>query len=411
MSSSSFDFYAHLGVQRSASGTDIKKAYFQMCKTHHPDRGGDPEKFKDIKKAYEVLSDEKLRQIYDDHGEEGLERHANGGPPGGFSGGLDDFLSQAFGMGGGRGGQRGPRGPPKGEDMQFRLRVSLPDMYNGKQQEIPIQRKELCRQCEGSGSSQPGKVSTCGPCRGTGVRTVVRQMGPVMQQFRTACPDCDGEGRAIDSKFRCKGCNGQRMRVNDVTIKAQIPPGAQDGEKITLAGESHQEPGGLAGDIVIHLKLDQSECAFERHEDDLLFKKKITLAEAICGYRFNLTHMDGRVLTISSEPGSVVGPGQYQLVHDEGMPRRANRALRGTLFIQFEIEFPHPSQVTPEFRAELQKLLPQNDVQVHDEVVAVPFNPLRDPALGASERHDRATHGGDSDDEGGHHQGASCVHQ
>lgn len=411
MASSTTDFYAHLGVTRTASGTDIKKAYFQQCKTHHPDRGGDPEKFKNIKRAYETLSDDKLRSIYDTHGEEGLERHANGGGPGFGRGGsgLDDILSQAFGMRGAQ--QQRPRGPPKGEDMQFRLRVSLPDMYNGKVQEIPIQRKELCRQCEGSGSSQPGKASTCVPCRGTGVRTVVRQMGPMMQQFRTACPDCDGEGRAVDKKFRCKGCDGARMHVKEVTIKAQIPSGSCDGEKITLAGESHQEPGGLAGDIIIHLKLDQSESDFERHEDDLLYKKKITLSEAICGYRFNLTHMDGRVLTIASEPGSVIAPGSFQIVHDEGMPRRANRALRGTLFIQFELEFPKPQAITPEFRAELLKIQPAgHPVQTHDEVVAVPFNPARDPSLGATDRRDATQTGESSGDEGGH-QGASCVHQ
>lgn len=447
------DFYATLGVSKDASSAQIKKAYLKRAKTQHPDRGGDMEQFKALKHAYEVLSDDQTRAIYDKYGEAGLERGGPGGPGGAGGMDLNDFLSRAFGfgdeMGGGGGGGGHSHGGrrervAKGESMQFRLGVSLTELYNGKTQEIKFRRRELCKGCDGTGSSQKGPVPECKACNGQGTRVVMQQVRPGMvQHFRTACPDCNGEGRAVDKRFRCKQCGGQQLVLRAVKLDAKVPPGSADGEKVVLRGEAHHEPGGEAGDVIIHLKQIEDEgCLFERHHDDLLFHKKISLAEAICGYQFQLTHMDGRRLLITSEEGAVVSPGGYHIVHDEGMPRRANKALRGSLFIKFDVTFPHADQISDEFRAELRKLLPKpaaaadaskskaassgaaakgksassgaatasddssGDVEEH---VAMPYNPSRDPPLGADDRgHDRAVYSDSEDDEGGQ---PACVQQ
>eukprot|EP00010_Vexillifera_abyssalis_P008393 CAMPEP_0201548220 /NCGR_PEP_ID=MMETSP0173_2-20130828/4752_1 /ASSEMBLY_ACC=CAM_ASM_000268 /TAXON_ID=218659 /ORGANISM="Vexillifera sp., Strain DIVA3 564/2" /LENGTH=424 /DNA_ID=CAMNT_0047957533 /DNA_START=56 /DNA_END=1330 /DNA_ORIENTATION=+ len=414
------DYYKLFGVSKTASTTQIKKAYLKKCKTEHPDRGGNVERFKHLKKAYETLTDDEKRGIYDKYGEEGLKKHEQGGFGGGGGGDLGDFLARAFGMGemGGSGG--GQQREPTGEDMQFRLGVTLPDLYNGKKVPLNFRRRELCPGCKGTGATKKGAAVTCSSCRGQGIRTIRRQIGPGMvQQFRTSCPECDGEGRCIDPKFRCKGCNGQRMSMKEVEIEAQIPPGSQDGEKIVLKGEAHQIPDGKPGSIILHLKeveSKQNPCPFERRGDDLIFEKKVSLAEAIIGYKFTLEHMDGRKLVIQNEANSIVTPGGMHVIPDEGMPRKENKHLKGSLFIKFEVVFPKASQITPEFKAEIKKLLPDLDpVDTNDgeDIEAIPWNPRTDPPPGANDHSTGhgALYSSDDDHMGGGGGAQTCAHQ
>ena len=164
-------FYKVLGVDKNAEYNTIKKAYFKLARTHHPDRGGDKEKFQEIQAAYEVLSDKEKRETYDRYGEDGLKE-------GGGGGGMDDLLSQMFGGG----GRRGPGGPPqkkKGKPVMHPLKCTLEEIYNGKTTKIAVNRDRICEACEGRGGKE-GAVQKCTTCRGRGIVTRMTQLGPGM---------------------------------------------------------------------------------------------------------------------------------------------------------------------------------------------------------------------------------------
>jgi len=213
------DFYAILGVSKDADEAKIKTAYKKLALKHHPDRNQGNEEaasaqFKEVSRAFEVLGDPQTRARYDQFGEEGLE---GGGGTGGM-GGMDpqDLFSQLFGGGGGGffgggGGRRGPQGPRKGKDLVHRIKVSLEDLYKGKTTKLALQKHVLCGKCNGKGGKE-GAVKSCNGCNGQGIKIVLRQMGPMVQQLQQTCPDCNGEGEIINAKDRCKGCHGKKSQ-------------------------------------------------------------------------------------------------------------------------------------------------------------------------------------------------------
>ena len=228
-------FYDLLGCTKEANDADIKKAFRKAAMTHHPDKGGDPEKFKEISKAYEVLSDPEKKQLYDEYGEEGLE----GGGGGGGAAGMDIFDLFGGGMFGGGGG-RDPRsrGKAKGEDVVFPLKVTLEDLYNGTSKKLRLTKNIICVQCGGKGGKGEG---TCRDCKGQGVRIVIRQLGPGMiQQMQTACGACKGTGSMIAEKDRCKKCNGDKTTKEKKTLEVFITKGMRHSEKITFNGEADE---------------------------------------------------------------------------------------------------------------------------------------------------------------------------
>jgi len=175
-------FYEALGVSKTADAAEIKKAFRKAALQHHPDRGGDPEKFKEVSKAHEVLSDPEKRALYDEGGEEAVSEGAQGGGPGGMS---DIF--DMFGMGG-RGGRGGGSRVRRGEDVIFPLKVTLEDLYNGCAKKLRLTKNVLCQPCGGKGG-KGGKDATCRDCKGQGVKMVIRQIGPGMiQQAQVHCP-------------------------------------------------------------------------------------------------------------------------------------------------------------------------------------------------------------------------------
>lgn len=302
---------------------------------YHPDRNpGNEEaqkKMQEISAAWDVLQDDEKRAIYDQHGLEGLQ-----GMGGGAGGGFADIFDL---FGGGFGGRRREK-PTKTDDTRQGLQVELPDLYKGRTRTFRISRNVLCPGCTGTGGKNGKKPTKCTSCDGHGVKIVVRQLGPgMMQQMQAVCPECRGEGQQLAKADRCDTCQGAKLTEKQETIELVIRPGTKHNEAITLHGKGNEAPGLAAGDVVFIVQEAQHP-VFTRDGDDLRITKKLTLSEALCGFSFNVTTLDNRVLNVVSKPGEVISPGLIKGISDEGMPRNKNPALFGTLFIQFEIEFP-----------------------------------------------------------------------
>lgn len=346
--------YNILGVEKSASDSDIKKAYRKLAMKAHPDKGGDPEKFKEISHAYEILTDSEKREIYDQHGEEGLE---NGGGGGGAAD-LFDILSG--------GGGRRPQGKRKGEDVNFPLKVELEDVYNGCSKKLRLTRNVLCKGCNGKGGKN---VTTCRDCRGQGVKVMLRQIGPgMMQQVQQACGACQGEGEVCAEKDRCSECLGAKTLKEKKQLEVFINRGMAHGEKIPFPGEADEAPNMLPGDVVVILQV-KDHPHFKRDHVNLFMKKEITLYEALCGFTYSIQHLDKRVLKITSEPGNIVRPGDLKCIRDEGMPYEKNPYQKGGLYIEFKIIFPPNGSIDAGKQQLLSRILPPPPapMEVHGE--------------------------------------------
>ncbi|KAK6144619.1 hypothetical protein DH2020_021439 [Rehmannia glutinosa] len=313
-------YYEILGVSKNASQDDLKKAYRKSAIKNHPDKGGDPEKFKEIAQAYEVLSDPEKREIYDQYGE--------------------DALKEGMGGGGGAGGgsSRGRR-QRRGEDVIHPLKVSLEDLYNGTSKKLSLSRNVLCPKCKGKGSKS-GASMKCSGCQGSGMKVSIRHLGPSMiQQMQHPCNECKGTGETISDKDRCPQCKGEKVVQEKKVLEVVVEKGMQHGQKITFPGEADEAPDTVTGDIVFVLQ-QKEHPKFKRKGDDLFVEHTLTLTEALCGFQFILTHLDNRQLLIKSEPGEVIKPDQFKAINDEGMPMYQRSFMKGKLYIQFTVDFP-----------------------------------------------------------------------
>ncbi|GMH10233.1 hypothetical protein Nepgr_012074 [Nepenthes gracilis] len=346
-------YYDILGVSRNASQDDLKKAYKKAAIKNHPDKGGDPEKFKELAHAYEVLSDPEKRDIYDQYGEDALKEGMGGG-----SGVHDPFdIFQSFFGGnpfGGGGSSRGPR-QRRGEDVIHPLKVSLEDLYNGATKKLSLSRNVICSKCKGKGSKS-GASMKCPGCRGSGMKVSIRQLGPSMiQQMQHPCNECKGTGESINIKDRCPQCKGEKVVPEKKVLEVVVEKGMQNGERITFPGEADEAPDTITGDIVFVLQLNE-HLKFKRKADDLFYEHTLSLTEALCGFQFVLTHLDNRQLLIKSHPGEVVKPDQFKGINDEGMPMYQRPFMRGKLYIHFTVDFPH--SLTLEQCKALESVLP-----------------------------------------------------
>ncbi|KAJ3261991.1 Type I HSP40 co-chaperone [Boothiomyces macroporosus] len=345
--------YDILGVSPDCSESELKKAYRKLALKYHPDKNPDAgDKFKEISHAYEVLSDDQKRQVYDRYGEEGLSGD------GGHGVNPEDLFSQLFGGGGGffGGGRQQQRGPRKGKDMAHGLKVSLEDLYKGKTSKLALQKQVLCGSCEGRGGKE-GSVKSCTGCNGRGVKIIMRQMGPMIQQMQQTCPDCQGEGEVIQEKDRCKACNGRKVATERKILEVFIEKGMLDGQKITFTGEGDQAPGIIPGDIVIVIE-QKEHSRFQRKGNDLYTDVKIDLLTALAGGPFTIPHLDDRVLMVNILPGEVITPGSVKAINNEGMPTYKAPFDKGVLYVKFDIEFPKPNWVDNSKLAILETVLP-----------------------------------------------------
>ncbi|KAI0792930.1 hypothetical protein C8Q75DRAFT_874784 [Abortiporus biennis] len=342
-------FYDLLEVSPDASESDLKKAYRKKALRLHPDKGGDPELFKEVTHAYEVLSDPDKRSVYDARGEAGLSESGMGGMD------PQDLFSQLFGGGGffgGGGPSREPRAR-KTKDLLHRVNVTLEDLYKGKTSKLALTRNVICAKCNGKGGKE-GAVKTCTNCSGRGVKVHLRQMGPMIQQIQQACEECSGTGEIINQKDKCKTCNGKKVVSEKKILEVHIDKGMKGGQQITFRGESDQAPGVEPGDVIIMIEEKPHE-RFKRQDTDLFIDQEIDLLTALGGGQFAIKHLDDRALIVTVLPGEVIKNGDLKVIHGQGMPSQRHHEP-GDLFINFKVIF--PDHIDPEAVPFLEKALP-----------------------------------------------------
>ncbi len=301
-------------------------------------------------------------------GEEGVRESGGGG------GDASDIFSAMFG--GGFGGHS--RGPRKGDNVVHSLSVTLEDLYNSKISKLAIIRNRVCKSCGGKGASRAEGVKTCSTCHGQGVRVVLNQLGPGMvQQLQTRCNVCQGAGEQIMEQYMCKACKGAKVTKERKVLEVYVAKGMQNGQKIVYAGEANENPGLEAGDVVVVLKLLEHP-HFDRKGANLIYKKSISLSDALCGFQFAIKQLDGRELIVTSS-GTPLTPGEIRSIPNEGMPIWKRPDERGFMFVEFTIKF--PKHISNEQSLKLQKVLgpctPLSEPSTEDveEVQLLKFNP------------------------------------
>jgi len=287
------DYYEVLGVAKTAEEREIKKAYKRLAMKYHPDRNqGDKDseaKFKEIKEAYEILTDAQKRAAYDQYGHAAFEQGGMGGG-GGFGGGGADFsdiFGDVFGdiFGGGRRQQRAARGA----DLRYNMELTLEEAVRGVTKEIRVPTLEECEVCHGSGAKEGSKPQTCSTCHGAG-QVHMRQGFFTVQQ---PCPTCHGRGSVI--KDPCKSCHGHGRVEKTKTLSVKIPAGVDTGDRIRLSGEGEAgEQGAPAGDLYVQVQVKQHRI-FEREDNNLYCEVPISFVMAALGGEIEVPTLDGRV--------------------------------------------------------------------------------------------------------------------
>ncbi|KAK4988241.1 DnaJ-like protein xdj1 [Elasticomyces elasticus] len=387
------DLYEVLGVSTSATKVEIKKAYHKAALANHPDKVPEDEResadirFKSISRAYEILSDDSSRNLYDTHGMDAFDKSSRSN---GFSGAdvdMEDILAQMFGMGGGFegmhgsfGGGGGPGGmgggrTGKGKSEVQEYEVSLEELYKGKTTRFASTKNVICSHCKGSGGKEKAKTKKCGTCDGKGMQTRLRTVGPgLVTQETVPCTTCAGRGKYFADKDKCKKCKGARTVSQKKLLELYIPRGSREGEHIVLAGEADQVPDQEPGDIVFKLE-ELSHETFRRAGADLQADLNVTLAEALTGFnRVVLKHLDGRgiQLNVTQPRGRILQPNQILKVPGEGMPIKKSDA-RGDLYLVVKIQFPEDGWLKDEATLKrIQDVLPKPgpaiQVEMADEV-------------------------------------------
>ena len=342
-------YYKVLGVDKNASKDEIKKAYRTLVRTKHPDKGGSEEEFQEIQLAYDTLSDENKRKVYDEYGEEGIKEGMTGEEP------RDIF--DIFTGGGGKNVKR------KTKSVLQEMVVSLEDIFVGKEKYLEIKRYRICKKCKGNGSKDPNANTKCPGCNGKRVKLVIQRMGNTILQSQQTCPDCRGEGYIIKNEDKCEACNGQKVNQESKMLKILLDKGAPDGKRYTFEGESDEMPGYDPGDVIIEIRIKKHD-VFERSGADLTMKADISLLEALTGFQLLITHLDGRKVLINSKKGEIIKPGMMKTVKECGMPFYDHPTRFGNLYIRFNVHF--PKSLKEAQKDALQHLFPKISVQIKD---------------------------------------------
>ena len=340
------DYYEVLGVEKSASADEIKKAYRKKAMQFHPDRNpGDKtaeEKFKEVGEAYEVLSDADKKARYDQFGFQGVDPNFGGGSGfggsgfGGFGGFGDfgDIFSEFFGGGSSRSRGSASNAPRRGENVGVRLDLTFEEAAFGCEKEVSVPRIENCAACNGSGSAD-GVIESCSRCHGTGqVRTTQNFMGMTMQSS-TACPQCSGRGKIV--KNPCNTCKGKGKVRRVQKIKVKVPAGVDEGQSVRVRNEGCVGAnGGPNGDLLVEIYLKQHPI-FERQNMDVFCEVPITFTQAALGAEIDVPTLDGK---IKYEIPEGTQTGKVFQIFGKGVPSVNNPKRRGNHFFTVVVETP-----------------------------------------------------------------------
>ncbi|CAG5093334.1 Chaperone protein DnaJ [Thermobacillus xylanilyticus] len=310
------DYYEVLGVDRNASAEEIKKAYRSLARKLHPDVNKAPdaeERFKEVKEAYDVLSDEQKRAQYDRYGHIDPNQGIGGG---GFSGADFGGFGDIFDMFFGGGSRRDPNAPQRGSDLQYTMTIEFKEAVFGVEKDITIPRTETCDTCRGSGARPGTKPETCSVCRGTGQQEIVQNtpFGRIVN--RRLCSQCGGTGRVVRDK--CATCRGTGKVKRQRTIHVRIPAGVDEGAQIRLSGEGEAgSRGGPPGDLYIVIRVKPHEF-FEREGDDIYCEVPLTFAQAALGDEIEVPTLTEKV-KLRIPAGTQTGT--YFRLKGKGVPR------------------------------------------------------------------------------------------
>ena len=341
------DYYEVLGVSRSASEDEIKKAYRKLAKKYHPDLNpGNAEaeqKFKEVNEAYEVLSDSNKKARYDQFGFAGVDPNygAGAGGGGGFGGFTDfdfgdlrDIFGSFFGGGFGGGARSSRNGPQRGESIRAGVTVSFEEAAFGCEKEVTVDRVDQCPTCKGSGCEPGTTPEVCTQCGGSGQVQQRRQTPMGVFATTTTCPKCGGRGKIIHSP--CKDCNGTGQQRKRKTIQVNIPAGIDNGQTISLRGQGNAgRNGGPAGDLLITVTVRPHQL-FRREGNDVLCEAPITFTQAVLGGEMEIPTIDGKVKYDIPE-GTQTGT-TFRL-RGKGIPNLNGRG-RGDQYVTVYIETP-----------------------------------------------------------------------
>ncbi|MBE9076183.1 molecular chaperone DnaJ [Romeria aff. gracilis LEGE 07310] len=349
------DYYEVLGISRSADQEEIKRAYRRLARKYHPDinkDAGAEDTFKEINRAYEVLSESELRARYDRFGEAGVGGAAAGA--GGFQdfsdmGGFADIFETFFSGFSGGAGQGRRRGPMRGDDLRLDLKLDFKEAVFGGEKEIKISHLETCNNCKGSGAKPGTRPRTCSTCSGSGqVRRATRTPFGSFTQV-SACPTCSGTGEVVED--RCEICGGSGQKQEAKKLKINVPPGVDNGTRLRVTGEGDTgQRGGPAGDLYVYLFVNE-DAKFKRDGINVLSDLKVSYLQAILGCQLEVETVDGPVplqIPAGTQPNTVLP------LENRGVPRLGNPVSRGDHLITVKVNI--PTRLKTEERELLTKL-------------------------------------------------------
>ncbi len=350
------DYYQILGVSRDASKEELKRSYRRLARKYHPDVNKEPgaeERFKEINRAYEVLSEPETRSRYDRFGEAGVSSGAGAsGFEYGDMGGFADIFESIFSGFGGAGGPTTSRrrtGPVRGDDLRLDLKLEFREAVFGGEKQIRIPHLEICQVCNGSGAKPGTSSRTCPTCNGVGqVKRATRTPFGSFAQVST-CPTCNGTGTVIEAK--CEACNGAGRKQETKKLKITIPPGVDNGTRLRVSGEGDAGVrNGTAGDLYVYLFVE-SDKEFTREGINISSEISISYLQAILGCRVEVPTVDGKeevTIPAGTQPNKVV------ILENKGVPRLGNPVSRGNHLITVKVEI--PTKLNSEEKELLEKL-------------------------------------------------------
>ncbi|HEY4799331.1 MAG TPA: molecular chaperone DnaJ [Bacteroidia bacterium] len=364
------DYYEVLGVSRSASADEIKKAYRKSALEFHPDRNPNnkqaEEKFKEAAEAYEVLGDAAKKQRYDQYGHAGVGSAAGGGFGGGHGFDMNDIFERFgdvfggehpfesfFGGGGGRSKKRVNRG----SNLRIKVKLTLEEIATGVEKKIKVHKHISCTHCSGTGANKGSGFSTCSTCKGSG--QVMRTQQTILGYMQTSstCPNCGGEGQTITDK--CRQCNGDGIVRGEEVITINIPPGVAEGMQLSMSGKGNAGPrSGIPGDLIIAVEESEHE-HFKREGNNIFYELHLNFSDAALGTAVEVPTLDGKA-KVKIDAGTQ--PGKILRLKGKGIPD-VNGYGKGDLLVSVNIWT--PQHLSSDEKKILEKLRESENFKPH----------------------------------------------